>query len=326
MAGEFEWIDRFFRPLARASSASLNLTDDAAVVVPPAGRDLVMTADSMSAGVHFFADDPPGAIAQKLLRVNLSDLAAMGARPLGYLLTLALPETTDEAWLAGFAGGLASDQAEFSIALFGGDTTRTKGPLCLSLTAVGSVPAGKALKRSGAGVGDEIYVSGTIGDAAMGLKLLAGDWAPADEATRDFLRDRYHLPQPRLALGMALLEKGLASAALDVSDGLVADLNHLAEESGVAAEIRVEAVPFSAVVQRLLGAGAVGYEDLLTGGDDYEILFTVPPDKSAHVARLAAELKLSLSRIGRLAVGKGVEVRERSGRTLSLSRQGWEHF
>lgn len=322
MSGEFAWIERFFRPLAAASGASLNLSDDAALLAPPAGRDLVLTADCLNAGVHFFPDDDPEGIARKLLRVNLSDLAAMGARPLGYLVTLALPAAVDEDWLAAFARGLAADQECFAIALLGGDTTRTKGPLSLSLTAIGSVPAGRALRRSGARAGEEIWVSGSIGDAAAGLKLLtSGGAAPG------YLVERYHLPEPRTALGVALLEGGLAAAAVDVSDGLVADLRHLAEASGLSAEVALEAVPLSPELRSLVEAGGITPVEPLAGGDDYELLFSAAPEVAAQVLRLAEEIGLPVTRIGRLQAGPaGVEVRDRDGRLLVLPSEGWEHL
>ena len=324
--GEFQLIDEFFRPLAGKSAAGLDLTDDAAILTPPEGRDLIMTADSMSAGVHFLADDPPETVARKLLRVNLSDLAAMGARPLGYLMTLALPRHTDRDWLAAFAGGLAVDQEAFSIALFGGDTTATDGPLCLSLTALGSVPRGKALRRSGARPGDRIYVSGTIGDAAVGLRVSTGGLVPDDPAAVSYLRNRYRLPEPRLSLAAALLDSDLATAAIDVSDGLLADLRHLSEESSVSAIVEAEAVPLSEPARTISAAGDVGLEDLLTGGDDYELLFTVRDGRDGEVVNLQAELGLPLTCIGQVGSGEGVEVRDSAGRSLAMERLGWEHF
>jgi thiamine-monophosphate kinase len=236
--GEFEFIARHLRPLATARGA-LALTDDAALLEPAPGRQLVLAKDAMVAGVHFFAADPPGQIAQKLLRVNLSDLAAMGAAPLGYLLALARPKEITDAWLAEFCAGLAADNAAFEVPLLGGDTVSTPGPLTLSLTAIGELPRGTALLRAGARAGDDVWVSGTLGDAALGLKVLQGA-LPAAEPARAFLIERYRLPQPRLALGEAL--RGIASAAIDISDGLVADLGHILEVSGVGAELRVDAL------------------------------------------------------------------------------------
>ncbi|MDF2781719.1 MAG: thiL, partial [Geminicoccaceae bacterium] len=265
--GEFAFIAERLRPLAAGSPGALDLADDAALLDPPAGSELVLTKDAMVAGVHFLPDDPPGDIARKLLRVNLSDLAAMGAAPLGYLLALIRPKATAEDWLAEFCRGLAEDQATFGIGLLGGDTVSTPGPLALSLTALGHVPRGAALRRGGAKPGDDIWASGTLGDAALGLKVLQGELeaAPAVGAQ---LVERYRLPQPRLALGQTL--RGLASAALDVSDGLLADLGHILETSAVGAEIHAAALPLSPAARALPGVR----EAALAGGDDYELLFT----------------------------------------------------
>ncbi len=243
MLGEFELIARYLAPLAEGEPGALGLRDDAAVISPPAGRDLVLAADALVEGVHFLPTDPPGLVARKLLRVNLSDLAAMGARPCGYLMTAAWPKGRAEAWIADFAAGLARDQEIFGIGLLGGDTTGTPGPLSLSLTAVGTTPSGRRLERGGARAGDSLYVSGTLGDGALGLRVLQGALDGLDTAERDWLIDRYRLPRPRLALGESLLAQGLASAAIDVSDGLVADVGHLAAASGLAA--RIEAAAFS---------------------------------------------------------------------------------
>ena len=278
--GEFEFIARRLRPLATTPGA-LALTDDAALLDPAAGRQLVLTKDAMVAGVHFLPDDPPGQIAQKLLRVNLSDLAAMGAAPLGYLLALARPKEISDAWLDEFCAGLAADNAAFGIALLGGDTVSTPGPLTLSLTAIGEVPTGSALLRSGAGPGDDVWVSGTLGDAALGLKVLQGA-LDVTEPARTFLIERYRLPQPRLALGQAL--RGIASAAIDVSDGLVADLGHILETSGVGAALHADALPLSEAARDLPGAR----DAALAGGDDYELLFTAPSKRRAEIAALCA--------------------------------------
>ena len=277
---EFAFIAERLRPLAAGTPGALGLADDAALLDPPAGAELVLTKDAMVAGVHFLPDDPPGDVAKKLLRVNLSDLAAMGAAPLGYLLALIRPKATAEDWLADFCRGLAEDQARFGIGLLGGDTVSTPGPLALSLTALGHVPRGTALRRCGARPGDDVWVSGTLGDAALGLKVLQGELAVADEV-RAPLVERYRLPQPRLALGEAL--RGLASAALDVSDGLLADLGHILETSKLGAEIRAAALPLSPAARTLPGAP----DAALAGGDDYELLFTAAPDQRARIAALA---------------------------------------
>ncbi len=305
---EFGLIARHFRPLA--GPGALDLLDDAAVLAPPPGRELVFTADAMVAGVHFLPNDPADLIARKLLRVNLSDLAAMGAAPWAYLLTVSVPHGTDDAWFAAFAAGLASDQQRFGINLLGGDTTHTPGPLSLSLTAIGHVVPGHAVRRRGAQPGDEIWVTGTIGDGALGLAALQGRLA---DPTGHFA-GRYHLPQPRLGL----ISPALAHAAMDISDGLVQDLGHLARAAGLAAEIDAHRVP------RTRGPGPEWLETVLTGGDDYELLVAVPPGGGA--ALQAAAGALPVTGIGQFLPGEGVRVLNESGAPMSLSRTGWSHF
>jgi thiamine-monophosphate kinase len=314
LPAEFALIGRHFRPLA--GPGALDLGDDAALLSPPAGRELVLSADAMVGGVHFLADDPPALVGQKLLRCNLSDLAAMGAVPLGYLLTVSAPATTPDAWFAGFAAGLAADQAAFGLSLLGGDTTSTPGPISLSLTILGHVAPGTALRRRGARAGDALWVSGTIGDAALGLLALRGEIADAD----GFFADRYRLPQPRLALGQAVA--GIAHAGLDVSDGLVQDTGHLCRGGGVSAVIEAFRVPLSAP------ARAAGRLDLcLTGGDDYELLLAAPPAATAALTAAAAASGVPLTRIGHFAAGPArVEVRDARGQLLPLARPGWSHF
>ena len=316
--GEFELIDRLIKPLARGFPGALGLSDDAALVRLPEGSELVVAADAMVAGVHFLPDDPPGLIAGKLLRVNLSDLAAMGADGLGYLVTFARPAALDDAWLAAFWHGLAVDQARFGVHLLGGDTVSTTGPLALSLTVLGTAPQGAALLRSGARPGDEIWVSGTLGEAALGLRILRGLAVTEEQALP--LVDRYRTPRPRLALGRAL--RGLAHAAIDVSDGLLADLGHILETSQVGAQLEVERLPISAVARSVPDA----LNAALTGGDDYELLFTAPPEAAARVAALATA-EVPLTRIGVVTAAPGVVVLDRDGRPLSTApRGGWQHF
>ena len=326
LAGEFEIIAKYFAPLTAGAPGAEGLTNDAAVFTPRPGLGVVVTADAMVAGVHFLPDDPPETLGRKLLRVNLSDLAAMGARPLGYLLVTALPHDTEEPWIAAFAAGLARDQDAFGVALLGGDTVSTAGPATLSLTAFGEVAPGRALSRSGARAGDEIYVSGTLGEGALGLRVLQGGLGTLSEADRERLAGRYRLPEPRLALGRALGERGLASAALDVSDGLLADLRHIAEASGLAAALEADSLPVSAPVRRALGARAGRHQAVLAGGDDYELLFTAPPAQAGAVAALAGELGLSLTRIGRMAAGQGLRVLDGDGKEISFDSEGWAHF
>lgn len=326
MLGEFDLIDRYFAPLAAAAPGAFGLRNDAAVFDPAVGHSVVVTTDAMVEGVHFLPGDPADLVARKLVRVNLSDLAAMGARARGYVLALALPAGFDPPWVAAFAGGLQVDQDEFGIVLLGGDTVQTPGPLTLALTAIGEVPVGTALTRSGARAGDEVYVSGTIGDGALGLKALRGELAALPAADRAALAERYHLPRPRLALGQALAARRLATAALDVSDGLVADLGHIAAEAGLAAEVDAPAVPLSGAARSALDSDGGLRQAILGGGDDYELLFTAPPGGMAAIAALADELDLPLTRIGRMAAGAGVRVVDETGAPIPLERAGWSHF
>ena len=306
---EFGLIARHFRPLA--APGGLELLDDAAVLAPPPGRELVLAADAMVEGVHFLPEDPADLVSRKLLRVNLSDLAAMGAVPLAYLVTVSAPRDRGEEWFAGFAAGLAADQSAFGLGLLGGDTTHTPGPLSLSLTAIGHVAPGQAVRRRGAQAGDEVWVTGTIGDGALGLLALQGRL----EDPSGHLAERYRLPRPRLGV----LRTGLVRAAMDVSDGLVQDLGHLARAAGLGAEILAEAVPLSAA------AAAAGMLALcLTGGDDYELLMAVPPGGGAALAVAAGEVPVH--RIGRFIPGADVRVLDRSGGEMLLARTGWSHF
>ncbi|WP_149535990.1 thiamine-phosphate kinase [Siccirubricoccus phaeus] len=320
LPGEFALIARHFRKLA--GPGALDLADDAALLDPPPGQQLVLAADAMVAGVHFLAEDPPETIGRKLLRVNLSDLAAMGAAPLGYLMTTALPAGTSEAWLAGFVAGLAADQAEFGLSVLGGDTVSIPGPISLSLTILGHVAPGAALRRAGARPGDEIWVSGSIGDGALGLRVLQGR-LPADAAGH--LAGRYRVPQPRLALGQAL--SGLARAAMDVSDGLVQDLGHLCRAGGCGAVLRADAVPLSPPAAALLAGDPALLPLVLGGGDDYELLFAAPPGQGAEVEARAAAAGVAVTRIGEFVEGPAeVRVLDAAGAPLALPRLGWSHF
>ena len=327
--GEFQTIAEVFAPLAK-DRAALGLADDAALLKPDPGHDLVATSDMLVAGVHFFASDPPAQIARKALRVNLSDIAAMGAVPRFYLLTIAKTDDCGDEWMNEFAAGLAADQAEFSVSLVGGDTVSTPGPLSLTVTALGQVRTGSALRRDGACAGDLIFVSGTLGDAALGLATLRGDHglpASAPQLTKTHtaaLRERYYLPNPRTGLGPRLL--GLASAAIDVSYGLIADLEHICAASGLGAEIDAAQVPLSVSARTLLEDQAELLRLVLTGGDDYELLFTVASENAAAMERAAAEAGVEVTRIGTMAPGSGVSVRGPDGRPLSLPSPGYEHF
>jgi thiamine-monophosphate kinase len=320
--GEFERIARYFAPLA--APGALGLLDDAALIDGPPGEQYVLTTDTIVEGVHFLPGDPPDLVARKLLRVNLSDLAAKGAVPVGYLLTTILPRDRGEAWLASFTEGLAADQREFGIALLGGDSVASPGPAALSVAAIGRVGAGKAVLRGGARPGDDIYCSGTLGDAALGLKVLRDELVQLDAPARNFLAGRYRLPQPRLKLGQGLA--GLAHATIDISDGLVADLGHICDVSAVGATIEAALVPLSPALRLALKAEPSLLVAALTGGDDYELLFTAPPQAAPGLAALAADCQVALTRIGVIEPGRGVSVVDSAGAALDIAQGGYRHF
>lgn len=324
---EFGLIAELFAPLAAGCPGALGLTDDAAFLAAEPGFDTVATMDAMVAGVHFLSDDPPDLIARKLLRVNLSDLAAKGARPAFVMLAAAFPYGTAKLWLRAFADGLKQDLDHYGVVLIGGDTVSTPGPLTLTLTALGRVVAGRGLLRSGARPGDEIWVSGSIGDGALGLRAIRGELVGLGEAHGGVLADRYRLPRPRTGLGPRLI--GLASAAMDVSDGLVQDLGHICRASSVTAEIHAPLVPLSTAAGAAIAADQSLLALALTGGDDYELLFTAPPRAAADILGLATEVAVPVARIGRITEAGGtklVTVRDRDGRILAIERGGWRHF
>jgi thiamine-monophosphate kinase len=319
---EFARIARFFAPLA--APGALGLLDDVALIPGPPGEEYVLKTDAIVEGVHYLPDDPPGQVAQKLLRVNLSDLAAKGATPVGYLLMTALPKSRGEDWLAQFAAGLAADQATYGIGLLGGDSVSTAGPATLSVAAIGRIAAGKAVLRSGARVGDGIYVSGTLGDAALGVLVAKGQDLGIGPAERDALIDRYRLPRPRLNLGARLV--GVASGMMDISDGLVADLGHMADASHVGAVIEARHLPLSSAAQAALARDPARLQLVLGGGDDYELLFAAPAGSDAALAALARDTGVAVTRIGRIEAGQGVRVLDQAGRVIDVAVRGYEHF
>ncbi|QDM16981.1 thiamine-phosphate kinase [Tardiphaga sp. vice352] len=324
-SGEDSLISRYFKPLATDPGA-FGLTDDAAVLQAD-GFDIVVNTDAIVEGVHFLSDDPADTIARKALRVNLSDLAAKGAMPAGFVLTLALRDT-DHAWLSEFARGLAEDAAAFGCALLGGDTVSTPGPLMISITAFGRVPAGKMVRRAGAAAGDHVVVSGTIGDAALGLAALRGGAVTqalaGDTPARDALVSRYRVPQPRSALAKAVRDH--ASASMDVSDGLAGDLAKLLATSGVAATVEASAIPLSQPAARLHRQGIVDLETLMSGGDDYEILCTIPPGGLSSFVEAAQRAGIAVTTIGTVSAGAGARFVDAQGAELILSRLSYSHF
>jgi thiamine-monophosphate kinase len=327
-SGEDRLIARYFKPLATHPGA-FGLVDDAAAIAPPKGCDIVLKTDGIVGGVHFFPDDPPETIARKALRVNLSDLAAKGARPLGFLVTLALPADIGDAWLKRFARGLGADAKRYGCPLFGGDTDRTPGPITISIAAFGAVPHGKMVLRSAAKAGERVLVTGTIGDAALGLLLRkdpgkAGQWGLAPRAERH-LAQRYLMPQPRNAIADAL--RTHASAAMDVSDGLVGDLTKLCKASGVSAEIDIARVPLSPAARKAVEAEPASIETALTGGDDYEVLLTMPPRRVAAFRKAASAAGVVVTEIGTIVRGVAApRFFDSHGKPLAFARPSFSHF
>lgn len=322
--GEFELIAKYFAPLAAQEPGAFGLKDDAALLRPKPGHDLVLKTDAVVSGVHFLAEDPPETVAQKVLRVNLSDLAAKGATPRVYLLTAALPADVDEPWLKAFAQGLKRDQKRFGVSLVGGDTVATPGPLTLSVTAIGEVPSGKMLMRGGAEVGDDVWVTGTIGDAALGLRVLRGEDIGLSDKHRAALVARYRVPEPRLTLGARLV--GVAKACLDISDGLIADFGHMCEVSRVGVQIEAGDVPLSPAAAAALAGEKASLSDLLTAGDDYELAIAAPPSARSRMTALASQAKTKLTRIGRVVKGRGVTALNPDGSPLRFTSGGFTHF
>ncbi|OPY97185.1 thiamine-phosphate kinase [Bradyrhizobium sacchari] len=325
-SAEDSLIARYFKPLATDPGA-LGLVDDAAILAS-SGDDIVVTTDAVVEGVHYLAADPPDTIARKALRVNLSDLAAKGAVPAGFVLTLAL-RSKEDSWLRPFADALGEDAKSFGCPLLGGDTVSTPGPQMISITAFGRVPKGRMVGRTGARAGDRILVTGTIGDAALGLDVLTGGAVAgalmSDSAARDLLVSRYRMPQPRNALAQAVREH--ASAAMDVSDGLAGDLAKLCAASGVSAAVEVASVPLSAAAAGLIARNVVGVETLLAGGDDYEVLCTVPPAQSDGLIAAGRAVGVAVSVIGTIIAGpERPRFLDGQGQELALKRLSYSHF
>lgn len=312
---EFGLIRSFFAPLAKDFPGSLNLTDDAALIDVPAGQQMVVTKDAIVEGVHFLGSESPDLIARKLLRVNLSDLAAKGAKPLAYFLAIMLPRDAKSEWVEAFAKGLEQDQEQYGILLAGGDTTATTGVMSFSLTALGTVEKGKMLTRSGARPGDFIYVSGALGDSALGLASLQGKLPDLEPEDKAYLERRYLLPEPRLALGQAL--QGIATACMDISDGLVQDLGHLCAASGVRGEVEAQSIPASEAVWHAMEFSPALGMDIFTAGDDYELLFTAPP---------GSPVPQECTAIGIIREGSGAVVLDNYGKPMGFESKGYQHF
>lgn len=318
--GEFDLIASVFAPLTGGDARALGLLDDAAVLPQTDGQDTVVTTDTMVAGVHFLASETADIVARRLLRVNLSDLASMGATPVAYFLNLTLPNEVDETWIRRFADGLRSDHEEFDIRLLGGDTTHSNGPLTLTATFLGEVPSGGAILRGGAEAGEDVYVSGTIGDGVLGLQRLKSG-ADSD----DPLVSRFQLPQPRVLLGTAL--RGTATAMADVSDGLAADLGHICKASNVGADVYAEDVPLSDHGRNSIADNLTDITQIVSGGDDYELIFTAPPKAADRVDAAARSAQVPVTRIGHIRSGTGeVAILDAEGRQMPLETPGYRHF
>ncbi len=317
-------IAKLFAPLAANDPGAFGLADDAAAVQVPSGQDLVVTKDMLVEGVHFLRDDPPDLVAKKALRVNLSDLAAKGATPKNYLLALSLAPWIGDAWLTRFAAGLADDQKRFAVTLIGGDTTATTGPLTLSITAFGTVPSGHMIHRKGARPRDAVFVTGSIGDAGAGLAVLKGEGVGLSDFDRSALISRYQLPEPRVSIGPQLL--GIASSALDVSDGLLADLGHIAKVSDVRIAVDAAKIPVARATQALWGQGRETVLRAATAGDDYEIAFTAPASARKRIDALSRSSGVAIAEIGRVEAGSGAHLLDEKGKPIPVPRAGFTHF
>lgn len=328
VGSEDEFVARYLRPLAAQFPGAFDLVDDCAVLTPPAGEDLVLTTDAVVEGVHFLADDAAADIAWKALAVNVSDLAGKGARPLAYLMSLAFPDAPAHAWMTDFVRGLGEAQEAFGLVLSGGDTDRRPGPLSITITAIGAVPSGRHVTRRDAHAGDELFLSGTLGDAALGLLLrrdpsLAKVWGLLPERASGLI-GRYLRPEPRLALRTALL--GFASASMDVSDGLAKDLGRLSRASSVGAAVRLADVPLSPAVAAAVRADPLLWNSVIAGGDDYEILAAVPATLVSDFRSAAAASGVKVTSIGHLDSGDGVLFAKADGSRWQPARTGWDHF
>jgi len=321
--GEFELIARYFAPLARGFRGAGGLVSDNAFLPADAARDLVVKTDTIVAGVHFLTDEKPQRVAAKALRVCLSDLAAGGATPYVYQLSLALPARWRERWIADFAKGLAADQRRYGVIICGGDTVVTPGPLTITITAFGKVTRGRGIGRDGARTGDELWVSGTIGDGALGLLAARGTLRGLAMRQRTALEDRFRLPRPRVELGRRLV--GIATAAADVSDGLLADAGHIAGASGLSVIIERDAVPLSAAARNAVIADPGLWANVLGGGDDYELVVAVPVRRRSAFLSAARAADVRVTSIGRFAQGEGLQLTV-AGQGVVVPRTGYVHF
>ncbi|PPC87185.1 MAG: thiamine-phosphate kinase [Hyphomicrobium sp.] len=325
ISNETELIQTYLAPLARGCAGALDLSDDAAYISPIPGMDIVISTDPILAGVHFFADDNANDIAWKALAVNVSDLAAKGAMPVAYTMTLAFPDAPERAWMERFASGLAAAQQAFGCHLIGGDTDRTSGPLAIGITAIGQVPTGKMVRRRGARAGDHVFVTGTLGDAALGLKLRSSGsifGAKVTDEAKSWLIDRYLRPQPRLQIS-AVLQR-YATAAMDISDGFLKDLRRLCGPQGIA--LTFSDLPLSTSARQIIMADIEQRACVLAGGDDYEILFSVMAADKAAMMAAASLLGVCIKEVGVLRNESEILVRDDEGNVIEVSQSGYDHF
>ena len=321
---EFELVSRYLEPLVLDQEAAACLKDDCAVFGVTAGHEVVISVDTLIADLHFFKNDPPKQIAQKILRVNLSDIASSGAEPKFYFLAMSLPSTIGIDWIEQFCLGLGVDQANFGISLLGGDTTSTPGPLSLTATVIGEVPQGKAIRRGGASEDEDVYLTGVIGDAALALSLIKTNGLDSVSENFPVLLDRYRLPQPRTVLAPYLRQ--IASACIDISDGLAADLEHICTTSGIAADIKISWLPISETARVLLREDVRNWQTIISGGDDFELLFTAQPQFSNAIKMLSKEKNIQINRIGKTKKGSGVNFFDPKGKHFPVKKSGWQHF
>jgi thiamine-monophosphate kinase len=329
IGGEEALIGEFWAPLAAACPGALGLKDDAALIAAPEGRELVITTDALIAGVHFFPDEESAAVAWKALAVNVSDLIGKAADPLAYLMSVALPATPDRSWLRSFADGLAAAQVEFGCSLAGGDTDRTPGPLSVSITAIGTVPAGRMVRRSTARPGDRLYVTGTIGDAFLGLALRRdpgfGARCKLDDDARRYLDQQFRRPRPPMGVIVAL--RACASAAIDVSDGLVKDFDRLCRVSGTGGHVAAARVPLSRAASMAVASGGATLAELMTGGEDYQVLAAVPEPRAAEFEALSTDAGVRVAHVGSIeAPSAGIAIRDVAGKAMVFAQSGWDHF
>ena len=315
--GEFGRIRELLAQLA--GKGSLGLQDDAGLLSVIPGHKIVVTTDTIVSGVHFFGNENPEDIAGKLLRVNLSDLAAMGALPLSYTLNWSLPKEFGDEWVASFCSGLKTQQELFGIYLLGGDSTSTSGPACLTATLFGYVPSGQVTSRAGATVGEIIFVSGTIGDSALGLLAMQGKLGGIDKLLEKELCSRYRIPEPRIQLGLALRNK--ASAVADISDGLIADIGHLTKLAGLGAEIKISEIPLSDGARAALDVNDDLWHVIVSGGDDYELVFT----GKADLQDVLMDVGVNITAIGKIIAGKSVRLIDANGGDIRIKRTGYRH-